>query len=390
MFDFDTPIDRRGTWCIQWDYIGDLFGADDLLPFTIADMDFATAPCVIQALQKRVDHGILGYSSWQHEEFLGAIRHWYQQQFNCEINTNWMVYGPSVMYMVSQLIRIWSEPGEGIVVHTPAYNNFYKIIQENQRQLLSCPFEKQGNDWVCDMDQLEALLSQPQTKILLLCSPHNPTGKVWRYSELKTMSELCKRYNVSVISDEIHMDILRGETKHIPWSEVATTRWALITSASKTFNLTALTGAYGFIYDDHSRAVYSHQLMQCNGLSSPAIFSILAHIAAYREGQLWLDALRDYLNGNLNYIAQELNAAFPQLNWQPSQATYLAWIDLRNLHIDDDKLQQILIHEEKIAIMPGRIYGEVGNGFLRFNAGCPRSKVELGIQKLISALKKLC
>ncbi|WP_350306519.1 MalY/PatB family protein [Photorhabdus viridis] len=390
MFDFDTPIDRHGTWCIQWDYVGDLFGADDLLPFTIADMDFATAPCVIQALQKRVDHGILGYSSWQHEEFLGAIRHWYQQQFNCEINTNWIVYGPSVMYMVSQLIRLWSEPGESIVVHTPAYNNFYKIIQGNQRQLLSCPFKKQDNDWVCDMDQLEALLSQPETKILLLCSPHNPTGKVWSHSELKTMSELCQRYNVSVISDEIHMDILRGETKHIPWSEVATTRWALITSASKTFNLTSLTGAYGFIYDDHSRAAYSHQLMQRYGLSSPAIFSISAHIAAYREGQPWLDALRDYLSGNLNYIAQELNAAFPQLNWQPPQATYLAWIDLRNLHIGDDKLQQILIHEEKVAIMPGRIYGEAGNGFLRFNAGCSRSKVELGIQKLISALKKLC
>ncbi|PQQ23304.1 MalY/PatB family protein [Photorhabdus hindustanensis] len=390
MFDFDTSVNRRGTWCTQWDYVGDRFGVDDLLPFTISDMDFATAPCVIQVLQKRLNHGVFGYSRWQHEEFLGAIRHWYQQRFNCEINTNWAVYGPSVIYMVSQLIRIWSKPGENIVVHTPAYDGFYKVIQGNKRRLLPCSLEKQGNNWVCDMNQLETLLSQPETKILLLCNPHNPTGKAWSHSELKTMSELCERYNVNVISDEIHMDMTLRDTKHIPWSEVATTHWALITSASKSFNLPALTGAYGFINDDHSRAAYTHQLTQSDGLSSPAILAISAYITAYREGHIWLDELRNYLSDNLNYVAQELNAAFPQLNWQPPQATYLAWIDLRNLNIDDDKLQQILIHEEKIAIMPGKIYGEAGKGFLRFNTGCPCSKVELGIQKLISALRKLC
>ncbi|EYU13298.1 bifunctional PLP-dependent enzyme [Photorhabdus aegyptia] len=172
--------------------------------------------------------------------------------------------------MVSQLIRIWSKPGENIVVHTPAYDGFYKVIQGNKRQLLACPLEKQSNNWMCDMNQLETLLSQPETKILLLCNPHNPTGKVWSHSEPKTMSELCERYNVNVISDEIHMDMTLGDTKHIPWSEVATTHWALVTSASKSFNIPALTGAYGFINDDHSRAAYSHQLTQCDGLSSPA------------------------------------------------------------------------------------------------------------------------
>ncbi|QXF31995.1 hypothetical protein CE143_01490 [Photorhabdus luminescens] len=164
MFDFDTSVNRRGTWCTQWDYVGDRFGADDLLPFTISDMDFATAPCVIQALQNRLNHGVFGYSRWQHGEFLGAIRHWYQQRFNCEINTNWAAYGHSVIYMVSQLIRIWSKPGENIVVHTPAYDGFYKVIHGNKRRLLPCSLEKQGNNWVCDMNQLETLLSQPETK----------------------------------------------------------------------------------------------------------------------------------------------------------------------------------------------------------------------------------
>ncbi|MBW7984401.1 MalY/PatB family protein [Enterobacillus tribolii] len=389
MFDFSTPIDRHGTWCTQWDYTGDRFGVSDLLPFTISDMDFATAPVVLQALEKRLAHGVLGYSRWQHEDFLGAIRHWYAQRFNCAIDTDMAVYGPSVIYMVAQLIRIWSQPGEGIVVHTPAYDAFYKTILGNQRQLLACPLQRHNGDWMCDMAHLEALLARPSTKILLLCSPHNPTGKVWSRAELDTMAELCERHQVRVISDEIHMDMTWGDARHTPWSEAGRTPWALLTSASKSFNIPALTGAYGFISDAASRDAYFLQLKSRDGLSSPAVLAVAAHIAAYRDGQPWLDALRAYLSDNLQYVADTLNRAFPVLNWQPPQSTYLAWIDLRPLNVDDQALQQVLIDEEKVAIMPGFTYGEEGRGFLRLNVGCPRSKVELGVEKLISALNKL-
>lgn len=210
MFDFSTPIDRHGTWCTQWDYIADRFGSDDLLPFTISDMDFATAPCILDALQQRLQHGVLGRCRWQHEDFLGALRHWYQQRFNVGIDTATAVYGPSVIYMAAQLIRQWSVPGDYVVTHTPAYDAFYKVILANQRQLLACPLQKAGDDWRCDMAHLEALLARPQTKILLLCSPHNPTGKVWRRDELQQMAELCERHDVRVISDEIHMDMVWG------------------------------------------------------------------------------------------------------------------------------------------------------------------------------------
>ncbi|NTX78613.1 pyridoxal phosphate-dependent aminotransferase [Serratia proteamaculans] len=389
MFDFSTPVDRHGTWCTQWDYIADRFGSDDLLPFTISDMDFATAPCILEALQQRLQHGVLGYSRWQHEDFLGAVRHWYQQRFNTPIDTQMAVYGPSVIYMVAQLIRLWSAPGEYVVTHTPAYDAFYKVILGNQRQLLACPLQKDGNDWQCDMAHLEALLARPQTKILLLCSPHNPTGKVWCAEELQQMAELCERHDVRVISDEIHMDMVWGERQHTPWSQVAATSWALLTSGSKTFNIPALTGAYGFISDDATREAYSQQLKARDGLSSPAVLAIVAHIAAYRHGEPWLDALRDYLQDNLIYVAERLHQAFPQLGWQPPQSTYLAWIDLRPLGIDDQQLQQVLIEQEKVAIMPGFTYGEEGRGFLRLNVGCPRSKVEAGMNKLISGLKSL-
>ncbi|MDR5017372.1 MalY/PatB family protein [Yersinia rochesterensis] len=389
MFDFSTPVDRHGTWCTQWDYIADRFGAADLLPFTISDMDFPTAPVILQALNQRIGHGVLGYSRWQHEDFLGAIRHWYQQRFHCSIDTSMAVYGPSVIYMVAQLIRCWSAPGDFVVTHTPAYDAFYKVILGNQRQLLSCPLQKIDNQWQCDMAHLEALLARPQTKILLLCSPHNPTGKVWTAEELTLMAELCERHQVKVISDEIHMDMTWDNQVHTPWSQVGQTPWALLTSGSKTFNIPALTGAYGFISDTETRDSYNQMLKGRDGLSSPAVLAIVAHIAAYRQAEPWLDELRRYLQANLAYVAQRLHDAFPALNWQPPQATYLAWIDLRPLNLDDHQLQNVLIEKEKVAIMPGFTYGEEGRGFLRLNVGCSRSKVEAGMDKLISGIQFL-
>lgn len=389
MFDFSTPVDRHGTWCTQWDYIADRFGQDDLLPFTISDMDFATAPCILDAMQQRIGHGVFGYSRWQHEDFLSAIEHWYQQRFASTIDRQMVVYGPSVIYIVAQLLRQWTQPGSHIVTFTPAYDAFYKTVAGNDRQLIACPLSKTDNHWVMDVDLLESQLASPHCQLLLLCSPHNPTGKVWSKAELQQIAALCQRHQVKVISDEIHMDMLWGDSQHTPWSEVATSEWALITSASKSFNIPALTGAYGLISSPASRDAYLHQLKQCDGLSSPAVLSVLAHITAYRQGESWLDALREYLQANLHYVAERLNHAFPQLNWQPPQSTYLAWIDLRPLAIDDDELQQELINQQKVAIMPGTTYGDEGKGFLRLNVGCPRSKLESGVDKLIAGIQAM-
>ena len=389
MFDFDRVTDRHGSWSTQWDFVADRFGRDDLLPFTISDMDFPTAPCIIDALQQRLAHGVLGYSRWQHDDFLSAICHWYQRRFDLSVDPRQIIYGPSVIYMVASMIRHWSSPGDGVLIHTPAYDAFYKVIEGNHRKVLSLPLRRQDADWHCDMQQMEALLQRDDCKILLLCSPHNPTGKVWRREELQQIAALCERYDVRVISDEIHMDMVMGETRHIPWSAVATDRWALFTSASKSFNVPALTGAYGFISDEQDRQAWFHTLKSADGLSSPAVFAVAAHIAAYREGESWLDALRDYLSANLQHVATRLNQAFPQLRWQPPQATYLAWIDLSPLELDDHALQRELIEQQKVAIMPGYTYGEEGNGFLRLNVGCPRSKVDQGLDRLIAAIRKI-
>ncbi|HCU3270450.1 TPA: bifunctional maltose regulon transcriptional repressor/cystathionine beta-lyase MalY [Escherichia coli] len=387
MFDFSKVVDRHGTWCTQWDYVADRFGTADLLPFTISDMDFATAPCIIEALNQRLIHGVFGYSRWKNDEFLAAIAHWFSTQHYTAIDPQSVVYGPSVIYMVSELIRQWSETGEGVVIHTPAYDAFYKAIEGNQRTVMPVALEKQPDGWFCDMGKLEAVLAKPECKILLLCSPQNPTGKVWTCDELEIMADLCERHGVRVISDEIHMDMVWGEQPHIPWSNVARGDWALLTSGSKSFNIPALTGAYGIIENSSSRDAYLSALKGRDGLSSPSVLTLTAHIAAYQQGAPWLDALRVYLKDNLTYIADKMNAAFPELNWQIPQSTYLAWLDLRPLNIDDNALQKALIEQEKIAIMPGYTYGEEGRGFIRLNAGCPRSKLEKGVAGLINAIR---
>ncbi|HDS6997603.1 TPA: bifunctional maltose regulon transcriptional repressor/cystathionine beta-lyase MalY [Escherichia coli] len=387
MFDFSKVVDRHGTWCTQWDYVADRFGTADLLPFTISDMDFATAPCIIEALNQRLIHGVFGYSRWKNDEFLAAIAHWFSTQHYTAIDPQSVVYGPSVIYMVSELIRQWSETGEGVVIHTPAYDAFYKAIEGNQRTVMPVALEKQPDGWFCDMGKLEAVLAKPECKIMLLCSPQNPTGKVWTCDELEIMADLCERHGVRVISDEIHMDMVWGEQPHIPWSNVARGDWALLTSGSKSFNIPALTGAYGIIENSSSRDAYLSALKGRDGLSSPSVLALTAHIAAYQQGAPWLDALRVYLKDNLTYIADKMNAAFPELNWQIPQSTYLAWLDLRPLNIDDNALQKALIEQEKIAIMPGYTYGEEGRGFVRLNAGCPHSKLEKGVAGLINAIR---
>lgn len=378
-YDFDTVVDRRGTWCVQWDGVADRFGVDGLLPFTISDMDFETAPEVLSALRARLDHGVFGYTTWQQDDFRSAIAHWYATRYGTGIDTGQLVYGPSVLNQLSQLLQMWTAEGEGVVVHTPTYDGFRKAITGLGRELRGVP--------VGDTAALERELARPDSKVLLVCSPHNPTGRVWTEAELGEMSALAARYGVPVISDEIHADFVHEGRVHVPWTRVGGEgRWALITSASKAFNFPALTGSYGLIGDPVDRAEFLRRMETAEGLASPAVLSLTAHIAAYREAGPWLDEARAYIAGNLALVAERLNGAFPELRWEPPQAGYLAWIGLRPAGVDDDEaLQRALIEREKVAVMPGAVYG--AEGFVRLNVGCPRSKAEAGVEALIRGVR---
>ncbi|MEV5858482.1 MalY/PatB family protein [Streptomyces sp. NPDC052071] len=388
-YDFDTVIDRRGTWCVQWDGVADRFGVDGLLPFTISDMDFETAPEVLAALRARLDHGVLGYTTWQQDDFLSAVAHWYGTRYGADLDTGRLVYGPSVLSQLSQLLQMWTSEGEGVVVHTPTYDGFRKAFLGLGRELRGVPLG--------DTEALERELARADAKVLVLCSPHNPTGRVWTEAELREMAELARRHGAAVISDEIHADFVHDGHVHVPYARIADAagvgdgggpaggRWAVITSASKSFNFPALTGSYGIIGDPADRAEYLRRMDTAEGLASPAVLSLTAHIAAYREGAAWLDAVRAYVTGNLAMVAERLDAEFPELAWVPPQAGYLAWIDLRPLGVDEEALQRVLIEGEKVAIMPGSVYG--APGFLRLNLGCPRSKAEAGVAALVRGLR---
>ena len=383
MFDFDAVVDRHGTWCTQWDYVADRFGVAELLPFTISDMDFPTAPVVIDALRARLDHPVLGYSRWRNDDFLSAVEHWYRQRYDTAIARTWITYAPSVIYHVARLIGLWSQPGNGVVVHAPCYDAFPKTVAATGRDLRRVPM----GDW----EALERELSQPKNSVLLLCSPHNPTGHVWTEDELIRIAEICARERVAVISDEIHSDLTHPPHRHRVFARIVAgladaPQWAVVTSASKSFNIPALTGSYGLVADKETRQAYLGALSG-DGLSSPAVLALVATIAAYRAGGPWLDALRKYLWDNLILVRERLNESFPQLGWMPPEAGYLAWIDVSALGIDDDALQADLIGAEKLAIMPGTTYGSTGH--LRLNVGCPRGKLERGLDGLIRSLDRL-
>ncbi|MGW3516914.1 MalY/PatB family protein [Streptomyces hydrogenans] len=386
MYDFDEARDRTGTWSVQWDGVADRFGVPDLLPFTISDMDFASPPVVLDALRERVGHGVFGYTDWRlggDDGFREAIRHWYASRYGTAIDTDALVYAPSVLSQLSQLLRMWTEPGDGVVVHTPTYDGFRKAVTGLGRELRGVP--------VGDTAALERELARPDSRMLLLCSPHNPTGRVWTEKELTDFHELAERHGATVVSDEIHADLTTDGHRHVPFSRIAEPGpgrgWAVITSGTKAFNFPALSGSYGIIGDPGERAEFVRRMETGEGLASPAVLSLTAHIAAYRHGAPWLDGLRGYVAGTMAMVGERLRAGLPGVDWTPPQAGYLAWIDLRPLGIDEDRLQEELIRTERVAIMPGGTYGTPG--FVRLNVGCPRAKAERGVDALVRAAGRL-
>ncbi|MCH0539829.1 aminotransferase class I/II-fold pyridoxal phosphate-dependent enzyme [Streptomyces sp. MUM 203J] len=353
-----------------------------MVPFTISDMDFRAAPEILDALRERVAHGVFGYTDWRHTGLPEAVRDWYGQRYGVEVDPEALVFAPSVLNQLSRLLLMWTEPGDGVVVHTPTYDGFTKALDGLGRSLRGVP--------VGDAAALERELARPDARVLLLCSPHNPTGRVWTEGELRGFVRLAETHGVAVISDEIHADLTHDGHRHIPWPAVAPpgSRWALITSASKAFNFPSLNGAYGIVGEPEQRAEFVRRTENGDGLASPGALGLTAHVAAYRRGAPWLDALRGYVAGNLRLLAERLEEAFPGAAlFAPPQAGYLAWLDLRPLGVDDEVLHDELVAKERIAVRAGAVYGT--KGFVRVNLGCPRAKAGLGADALARTLARL-
>ena len=388
---FNTVIDRRGTYCTQWDYVKDRFGKDGLLPFTISDMDFQAPQEIVEALIKRVNHGVFGYSRWNNEDFKNSIEFWYNSRFNFQIDKEWILYAPSVIYSVAKFIEMKSKKGDGVLVFTPAYDGFFKVIADNDRKIITSSLIKNGKNYEVNFNDFEEKCKI--SKIFLMCSPHNPVGKVWSKDELEKIISICKKYNVFIISDEIHMDIVYNG-KHTPILKVAKEyieNIAICTAASKTFNTPALGGAYILCTTSDDRDEYLRILKNKEALSSPSILGVIATITAYNSCSYWVDKLLKYTKENIEFVKKYLEENIPELSCDIPDGCYFAWIDFSRLNISSEEFQKALIDIGKVAIMPGLTYGEEGEKYLRFNVGCPRKKVEDGLSRIklaVTTLKK--
>ena len=389
--EFDKVINRLGTYSTQWDYVEDRFGEKDLLPFTISDTDFAAPDFIVNSVKNRIDHPVFGYTRWNHDDYKNPIIAWYKDRFDTEVAAHSIVYSPSVIYSIAKLIELTSKEGEGVIIQTPAYDAFFKTIQASNRTLVENPLIYSDGIYELDFDDLEEKLADENNKILLLCSPHNPTGRVWREEELEKMVSLCKKYDVFLLSDEIHMDVVREGLTHHPILKFYEdyNHMALASSTSKTFNVPGLGGSYVSIPEAALNDDFQYILKNRDGVSSANILGITATMSAYNEGGEWVDALNDYLTANLQITKDYLKAHLPELKLVIPESTYLAWIDISDATYSMEQLQEALVHEGKVAIMDGKIYGGNGSQFLRLNVGCPQEKLEDGLERLKTAVRSL-
>ncbi|MGJ0961505.1 MalY/PatB family protein [Faecalicoccus pleomorphus] len=385
-YNFDEINNRLGTYCTQWDYIEDRFGEKDLLPFSISDTDFKIPKPISKTIQKVSQSELYGYTRWNHEDFKGSIAQFYKRRHDCEMNLDWIVYSPSVMYSVSLLIRLLSKPKDKVVTLNPMYDSFFTVIQDNDRQLESHYLQAQNGTYEINFSLLEKQLKD--ATIFLLCSPHNPTGRIWTYEEMEKIISICKKYGVKIISDEIHMDIKLKENKHIPLLSFLDIYDELYTasSCSKTFNVPGLIGSYAILPNSQVKDEFLHMTRKVDFLNSPSIFGMYATMVGYTECDDYIDQMNDYIRKNMEYVQQFLFENLPDFHFSMPDGTYLGWIDARNVPFTSEQIQDAFVHVGKVAIMKGETYGKAGEKYLRLNCGCPKAKLEDGLQRMKKAI----
>lgn len=382
---FNQIVDRHNTGSVKWDFIEHYLQLDgsDLLPMWVSDFDFKCPVQVQQALHSRVEHGIFGYSE-RDAQYYQAVMDWFSNRHNLQLKREWFTSIEGVVPGLAILIQLLSKPGDAVVVQGPYYGSFAKIITMNDREVVENPLTESPLGYQFDFEQLEACLRERKPPLLLLCNPHNPTGRCWTRGELTQLTALCRAHDVTVISDEIWADLtLPGETftSVLQLDEDCQKHVIAATSASKTFGLSSLRISNFLIPNAVTRNAFIERL-NAHGLDVFNALSMTAATAAYQHGAAWLDDLQRYLAENRRWFEQALAYAAPWCKMTRAEGTYLAWLDCRALGLDDDALQQALIHQSKIAPSMGSSFGPQGKGYIRINLGCPRQYLEDAIRGL--------
>ena len=378
-FDFDTSVDRRNSGSYKWDSMDSASG----LPMWVADMDFQTAPAIIDALAKRVQHGVFGYAKVP-DTYYSAFTAWFERRHNFHIERDWVLYTSGVVPAISAILKALTQPGDKVIVQTPVYNCFFSSIRNMECEALESPLRYEDGLYQMDFEDLERIASGADVKVLLLCNPHNPVGRAWSRDELKRLADICVRNDVIVVSDEIHCDLVFPGVQHQPFAalgEQYLQNSVTCLSPSKSFNIAGLQIANIVVKDESLRArvdkaLNVHEVCDVNP------FGITALIAAYQEGEAWLDELRAYLYNNYLALNEFVADKLPALKVVKQEATYLAWLDIRALNISSEQAIARLSNEGDVLLNAGTLYGAAGEGFIRINMACPKHVLLDGLQRI--------
>lgn len=382
MYNFDKTIDRHHTNCYKWDVTDD----SEVIPMWVADMDFQAAPAITDALRKRVEHGVFGYTKVP-DEYYEAIINWFERRHGWTVSKEWILYTTGVVPAVSVAIKAMTRPGDGVIMHTPAYNCFFSSIHNNGCHLTESRLINDNGRFTMDYDNLERLCSDPNNKVMLLCNPHNPTGRMWSREELQRMADICHRHNVAIISDEIHCELTYNGNRYVPFGTVDDTA-VILGSPSKAFNIAGLQIANIICKDEELRNRIDRAI-NINEVCDVNPFGVLALMAAYNDSEQWLDELCQYIWGNYKTLCGFFAEHLPQIKITPLEATYLVWADCRSLGMRSEELETLLEQKGKVKLSGGTLYGDAGEGFMRINIACPRERMMEGLRRMAKVINNL-
>ncbi|MDO9282245.1 MAG: pyridoxal phosphate-dependent aminotransferase [Methylotenera sp.] len=383
-FDFDRIINREATASLKYDARQAIFGRADVIPLWVADMDFSAPPAVTNALTERATHPIYGYTSYP-DSLYDALISWLKRRHGWNVKREWIVMCPGVVPSLHAAVTAFAKPGEAVIVQPPVYFPFFSAVTNTGRQFIENPLRFENNHYSIDFDHLEQCATN--ARMLLLCSPHNPVGRVWRKEELKQLLQIAKKHDLTIFSDEIHADLIYPDDKHHMLATVSGHANNIVTAVapSKTFNIPGLNLSALIIPDATQRAAIN-KVFDTLHVSAANPFSIVAFEAAYREGEVWLDELLVYLKQTRDFVADYLIAKLPKISLVAPQGTYLLWLDCHALGMNDAELKHFFVHEAGVGLSPGILFGEAGSGFMRMNIGAPRQVIANALNNITKAL----
>lgn len=382
-YDFDKTIDRRATNSYKWDS-----ATEGVLPMWVADMDFRTAPAIIDALQKRVAHGIFGYTRVP-DAYYDAVTSWFSRRHGWDIDREWIIYTSGVVPAVSAVIKALTVPGDKVIVQTPVYNCFFSSIRNNGCEIVSNPLRRTADTYEMDFAALERCAADPRAKVMLLCNPHNPAGRVWTPDELTRLGNICLRNGVTVVSDEIHCELVYQGVKYTPFASLSDAflhRSVTCVSPSKAFNIAGLQIANIVAFDNDMRSRID-KAININEVCDVNPFGVAATIAAYNEGEEWLNQLVDYLHGNYEAMAEFCRRELSEFPITRLEGTYLVWMDCSSLGMPSDALEHALLEDARLWLNAGTMYGAEGEGYMRWNIACPRSVMLDGLNRFLNFVR---